>query len=111
MNKRRPFGDVTEELIDHCWINKCIDFFGVCWFVRFVPFVAFLVMIHSSFAFSGWHFKSFEYFIAVLFSGTKINYKAKSNMFTLIIKHSHLLLNIITHYRFLLRKNSLFILI
>lgn len=23
-NERRPFGDVTGELIDHCWINKCM---------------------------------------------------------------------------------------
>lgn len=37
--------------------------FGARWFVRSVPFVAFLAMINSSFAFSGWNSKSFEYFI------------------------------------------------
>lgn len=29
MNKRQPFGDVIEELIGHCWINKSNGFFGV----------------------------------------------------------------------------------
>lgn len=54
-NGRRPFGDVTEDLIDHCWINKCMGFWRllVC---------SLLFMIRLSFAFSGRHFKSLEYF-------------------------------------------------
>jgi len=41
-----PTKDVTEELTDHCWINKCM-MFAACWFVRCVSFVAFLVICGS----------------------------------------------------------------
>lgn len=57
-NKRWLFGDVTEELIDHCWVNKCNGFlvFACVWFVFFVSFLVTIINFYC--IFRGWHLKT-----------------------------------------------------